>query len=225
MRLLTTSNAKTRKGEKKGWLTGILHLASATNAGRKYNVCPFADRGCRRACLYTAGRGQFDSVKESRIRKTRWLFDDRGGFIDQLCDDIAALVRKAYRQGMGPAVRLNGTSDIPWYSPEFGNIMARFPSVQFYDYTRSSRRVRTVKRPNYYLLLSRGICNEAACKRTLAAGHNVAVIFEKIPQTHWGYPVLTGDDSDLRFLDPSPAVVGLSAKGDARRDTTGFVVR
>ena len=34
-----------------------------------------------------------------------------------------------------------------------------------------------------------------------------------------------GDDSDIRHLDPQGVIVALYAKGNARKDTTGFVVR
>jgi hypothetical protein len=39
------------------------------------------------------------------------------------------------------------------------------------------------------------------------------------------YPVLRGDENDLRFLDPKGYVVALTAKGPAKQDRTGFVVR
>ena len=37
--------------------------------------------------------------------------------------------------------------------------------------------------------------------------------------------VIDGDTDDLRFLDPTNVVVGLKAKGDAKHDTSGFVIR
>jgi hypothetical protein len=45
-----------------------------------------------------------------------------------------------------------------------------------------------------------------------------------VPKTYAGFPTFHGDNSDLRFLDPKGVVVALIAKGDARYDTTGFVV-
>jgi len=44
-----------------------------------------------------------------------------------------------------------------------------------------------------------------------------------MPETYEGTPVFNGDDSDLRFLDPKGVVVGLYAKGKAKKDTSGFV--
>jgi hypothetical protein len=57
---------------------------------------------------------------------------------------------------------------------------------------------------------------------------NVAVVFgvpksKPLPVGYLGRPVFNGDDSDLRFLDPRGVVVGLYAKGKAKKDTTGFV--
>ena len=59
------------------------------------------------------------------------------------------------------------------------------------------------------------------------SGQNVAVVFDEIPDTWLGLPVINGDEHYLRFLDPTTGViVGLKAKGPkAKKDTTGFVVR
>ncbi len=55
--------------------------------------------------------------------------------------------------------------------------------------------------------------------------------WRSISYVEHGYPVINGDESDLRQLDPRAAigspgfVVGLSPKGGkAKRDTSGFVV-
>ena len=42
--------------------------------------------------------------------------------------------------------------------------------------------------------------------------------------TFEGLPVVSGDKDDLRFQDPPRHVVGLTAKGQAKKDTSGFVV-
>ena len=57
------NNAKTVKGQKYGYMTAILYLAPSTQSG--FNVCSMASEGCKNACLYTAGHGAFDSVKQS----------------------------------------------------------------------------------------------------------------------------------------------------------------
>ena len=229
MKLLTTANAKTVKGEKFGWLTGILYLAPAKISG--HNVCPWSDKACRTACLFTAGRGKFKSVSDARTRKTKLLFDDRAGFIAQLVKDIEALVKRAKRLGLTPAVRLNGTSDLPWHTKAFGEIPQRFPNVVFYDYTKDVMKATSKDLPkNYHLTFSRSSCNDAQCMAALKAGVNVAVVFDEVPVggEYWGHKVVSGEDSDLRFLDgkrTEPVIVGLPIKGAAAKDVTGFVVR
>jgi len=241
MSLLSISaDAKTIKGEKQGYLTGILYLAPHTSAGVG-NLCPNASPGCIAACLNTAGRGVFSNVQAARIAKTQRFHAGRAAFLTELERDIAALVRKAERAHMIPVVRLNGTSDIPWENvPHDGapNIMARFPTVQFYDYTKSARRMAKSLLPdwprNYHLTFSRSECNDAEALSTLASGGNAAVVFatrkgDALPIEWHGYRVIDGDTSDLRFLDAAPRgiigyVVGLYAKGKARKDTSGFVV-
>ena len=76
MKLLTVANAKTTKGEKLGYLTGILYLAPADESG-VMNTCPMSTAGCRAACLYTAGRASmFPMINRARVRKTLWLHSD-----------------------------------------------------------------------------------------------------------------------------------------------------
>jgi hypothetical protein len=58
-------------------------------------------------------------------------------------------------------------------------------------------------------------------------GANVAVVFrdkDTIPTSFAGSEVLDGDKDDLRFLDAPRRIVALYAKGDAKKDSTGFVV-
>jgi len=225
MKLLTVENAKTVKGEKKGILTGILYLAPHTLANGVFNTCPWSDAACRSVCLYTAGRGRFDKIQEARIRKTQFLIENKTAFITQLYLDIGALVRKAIKLGATPAIRLNGTSDIRWYTKEYGEIPTKFPDVQFYDYTKEYARVIENTLPNYHLTYSRNSVNTSNCVDILKRGYNVAAIFRgELPETLWGYPVISGDEDDVRFLDPSPVVVGLKAKGDARSSTDSIIL-
>ena len=39
-----------------------------------------------------------------------------------------------------------------------------------------------------------------------------------------GFKVINGDETDLRFLDPKNCIVGLIAKGKAKKDYSGFVL-
>ena len=224
MKLLSIdTNAKTKKGQKKGYLTGILYLTPADLSGR--NVCPHASAGCKAACLYSAGRGAFDNVKSARLRKTLAFFKDKNSFVADLKADIASLVKKAEKAGMSPCVRLNGTSDIPWHNM---GIMEEFPEVPFYDYTPNKTRMIDYldgKLPkNYSLTFSRKEDNESACDEVMARGGNVAAVFKNTPETWKGKRTFNGDDSDLRFLDPRGVIVALKAKGKAKKDTSGFVI-
>lgn len=232
-RLLTFENAKTVKGESRGFLTGILYLVPADGSGLG-NLCPNASPGCRAACLYTAGRGAMAPIQAGRMRKTRLFFDDAARFVEFLAADVARLVERAARVHLTPCVRLNGTSDVPWERIRFGvyaNIFDAFPSVQFYDYTKRPDRDVSAW-PNYHLTFSRSECNDAQAMRELERGRNVAVVFDTrkgqpLPAFWRGYRVVDGDSSDLRFLDASDGcavIVGLRAKGRAKRDASNFVI-
>lgn len=224
MKLLTVGNVKTAKGEGLGYLTFIMHLAPARTSG--YQTCPMASLGCKAGCLNTAGRGRFTRTQEARIRKTRWFFENRNTFMQQLVADIKAAIRKARRENMTPVFRLNGTSDIRWETVDvdgYANIMEMFPAVQFYDYTKLTNR-RNIP-ANYHLTFSRSESNDDAVATALLMGMNVAVVFNKnLPSTYLGYTVIDGTTTDLRFLDSQNVVVGLVAKGKAKLDDSGFVI-
>jgi hypothetical protein len=231
--LSVSSDAKTIKGETLGFLTGILYLAPATTT--KWNTCSMAKTAkCDVACLNSAGRGAFSSVQTARINKTTWFFTDRNDFMQQLVVDIAKLIQKAYKKGLKPLVRLNGTSDIRWETIgftdvsgiEYVNIFAAFPEIQFYDYTKDANRKDLPK--NYDVTFSySGVEGfQPYVEKALLNNMRMAVVFRKekdIPSTFMGIPVVSGDNSDVRHLDDK-VIVGLYAKGKAKLDTTGFVV-
>jgi hypothetical protein len=227
MKLLSIgNNAKTIKSDKGGeYLTAILYLAPAdTVAG--INVCPMAEKaGCKAACLYSAGRGAFSNVQAARIRKTELFRDDPIGFVDTLADDIRKAQRKADRLGVKLAVRLNGTSDIPWENQKGSNglsLMQTFPNLTWYDYTKMpTRRVPS----NYHLTASYSGANAAYARKVQKSAHNISVVFrDTLPGEYLGRRVINGDRDDLRFTDPDNVVVGLLAKGAAKRDHSGFVI-
>lgn len=229
MKLLSiNSDAKTSKGASKGYLTGIQYLAPLGIAQRG-TVCPMASKGCAKACLYTAGRGAFTATQKARIERTQFWADSPEQHSTQLREEVASLIRKALRKGMVPAVRLNGTSDIPWEATKAESVIRENKETHFYDYTKNFERMRTYlqgKFPsNYSLTFSRSERNELECVSVLGAGGNVAVVFRnELPKTWKGFPVVSGDESDLRFLDPKGCVIGLIAKGKAKQDRSGFVV-
>ena len=221
MKLLGRANTKTLKGEKVGFLTFIMHLAPSWLSG--YQVCPMASKGCIYACLNLSGMGKFSNVQAARIAKTKYFFEQREAFMKQLVKEIQAGIKKAAKKGMVPAFRLNGTSDLRWEEipvGDFANVMLMFPHVQFYDYTKIPNR-RNVP-ANYHLTFSRSESNETVLS---SIDFNIAVVFDKLPDTYLGRPVIDGTDTDLRFLDAAGVIVGLVANGKAVKDTSGFVVR
>jgi hypothetical protein len=220
VRLLTTQNAKTVKGEKKGYLTFILYLAPGNISGRE--VCPRRTEACFETCLFHSGRGRMKSVQEARIRKTKRLFENRKGFMHDLEVDIHLAIYQAEKRGLIPCIRLDGTSDLGLG----GKLSKMFPEVQFYDYTKVVQRVRRtrVEDNNYHLTFSYSGRNKTSCLELLKYGNNVAVVFaDELPEKWWGYPVINGDENDLRFLDGSGKIVGLLEKKTGRKTTDEFI--
>lgn len=233
MALLTAgaSNPKTAKGDPLGYGTAVLHLAPADLAG--FEVCAFRSPACTAGCLNGAGRGGVggpdNAIQRARIRRTQLFRANRRHFVAALARDIARHVRFCEKIGVKPAVRLNGTSDIPWENvrgDDGRTLFQLFPDVQFYDYTKAPVAFR---RPpaNYHLTFSLSEENDAHAADALEHGRNVAVVFalrpgkggkrarkgEPLPETFMGRPVIDGDEHDLRFLDPQGGViVGLRAK-------------
>lgn len=226
-KLLSTGNPKTLKGMTQGYMTYVLHLSPSDVSG-VINTCPKATPGCRAACLNTAGRGGMfplggtNTIQQARIRKTIYFATDRTAFMQDLYTDITKAIKQAGKNGYIPVFRLNATSDLAWEKYSVGvykNIFAAFPTVQFYDYTKIlGRKVKDI--PNYHLTFSRAECNDDDVAKALQAGMNVAAVYDKIPNGMY-----SADDHDLRFLDPAVGTVGLKAKGRARKDTSGFVIR
>ena len=208
-----------------GWRTAILHLAPYKLSSR--NVCPSASPECIAACLNTAGRGQQNNVQQARIRKTEFFHKNRSGFIWQLANEIEMLKKRSKKAGYKFAVRLNGTSDLSWERFRLldgQSLMDAHPDVQFYDYTKVYNRLQD-EVANYYLLFSYSGNNKAQCLAALKRGYNVAVVFkDQLPARFWHRRVFDGDQHDLRFTDPDTRIIGLRAKGRARKADDSFVV-
>jgi len=232
-KLLSTANPKIQKGTKMGYLSFILHLAPADLSGKE--VCPKRTAGCTSACLNTAGRGGMfkkgentNMIQKARIRKTNYFFEDRDSFMKDLYQDINKAIKFAAKAGLTPVIRLNGTSDLSWEKYTVGttdmNLFQLFPTVQFYDYTKVlGRKVADIK--NYHLTFSKADGNDADVARAIAQGYNIAAVFDEMPETYMGLPVINADETDLRFLDPKGCIAGLKAKGRAKKDYSGFVIR
>ncbi len=222
MTLLAT-NTKLEKGTKLDWTTKGLSLAPAGLSGKQ--LCPHRSAGCELACLNTAGMGIFSNVQEARINKTRFLIEKRADFLAALNKELVNLNKRA-NKGQKIAVRLNVLSDLPWHNMID---MASFENLRFYDYTPNLARMIQFLNgelpANYHLTFSRKENNQAKVELVAAMGGNVAVVFDKLPQTYLNKQVIDGDATDLRFLDPKGIIVGLKAKGKGKKDVSGFVVK
>lgn len=200
-----------------------MYLAPYKLSGK--NFCPNASPGCIAACLFTAGRGRYGKIRQARLNRSKLYIENRKVFLAQLNGEIASFVLRCQRRDKRPAIRLNGTSDLAWerIAPW---LFSDYPAVQFYDYTKSFRRMEKFMAgdmpENYHLTYSRSELNESDCISILSRGYNVAGVFREIPDSWYGFPTYDADLHDLRFLDPFGMGV-LHMKGRARYDRTGFV--
>ena len=108
-------------------------------------------------------------------------------------------------------------------------ILQEFPTVQFYDYTKVFKRMEMYCKgqmpSNYHLTYSLNEDNKDLAFEVLKMKGNISMVFRKyLPTEYEGYQVVNGDESDLRFLDKKNCIVGLIAKGDAKKDSSGFVL-
>lgn len=224
------ANPKLRKSNAAGagFQTWGLALAPARESG--FQLCASSSPACRAGCLYRQGHARLDAtIAACRIAKAVAWKRHRDWFTAQLLRELGALDRRSGAEGFRVAVRLNLTSDVLW-ERDLPEVFEQFPGFQFYDYSKHAPRMTRFLGgelpPNYYLTFSRSEDNDAACRAVLDAGGNVAVVFRgrDFPARFLGFPVVDGDETDLRFLDPRGVVVGLSAKGTAKADDSGFVV-
>lgn len=224
-----SGDAKTVKGEKQAYLTGILYLVSSDISG--VNLCPMAKiAACDLPCLLSAGRGAMNFVFMSRLRKTLFFLQYQEKAIALIKRDITRLEKTAMRKGFTLVIRLNGTSDIRF---ERHGIIQSFPHIQFYDYTKIVNRHSLPE--NYDITFSYSGVEAFANYNTIAAIKNmrIAAVFRSRAlveslinngATFNGMPIIDGDETDLRFLEPQGVIVALYAKGKAKRDGTGFVI-
>jgi hypothetical protein len=165
-----------------------------------------------------------------RDKRAALYLDNPKLFLQMLGVELSRLIADAEMAGLQPAARLNGSSDLSWESLHPG-LFRDFPSVAFFDYTKVYTRMKAFLRDddwpnNYHLTFSAAPGNHEMARQVLDSGGNVALVFwPKVPASFWGFRVIDGDNHDARFLDSQGVVVGLSAKGLARVDRSGFTVR
>ena len=173
------------------------------------------------------GRMIISPSKRARLWRTVLWLGDREAFLRLLSLDLESLARSARKRGHVPAFRFNGSSDIP--VPESVRSELDRLGIRGYGYTKSLARAMESARSDYPLTFSfTGDVDRALVARD--HGSNVAMVFDTEPGDalpefvslgHEPVPVIDGDVSDARFLDPSDSdgrgvIVGLRFK--AARD-------
>ncbi len=222
-----STNAKTAKNELS---TFILYLAPYNQNSKKINICPKASKGCAASCLFSAGRGAFSNVINSRTNKTEYFLANKSLFIKQLANEIIRETNKAKKNNTKIAFRLNGTSDL-----DFVHLLKKYASLDievlkenaiFYDYTKILGKVKKyINHPNYVVTFSRAEDNHKETLEALNIGSNASVVFsDNLPEYWNGFKVIDGDTSDLLMIYNKNVILGLKAKGKARKDQSGFVV-
>ena len=221
---LLGSSLKTEKSLAVGVLAKVLFFTPGV-------FCSHATQGCLAACLgHSSGRMQMPTHSTARDRRTALYLHNQKLFMQMLTVELSLFEQEAQRLELVPAVRLNGSSDVPWERLH-SDLFQNFPNIQFFDYTKVPARMnRFLNDPawprNYHLTFSAQPNNHEEARNILENGGTVAIVFSpKIPNSFWGIPVIKGDEHDARFLDPVGTIVGLTAKGKAKLDQTGFTVR
>lgn len=222
------TNYKTSKNEHRTW---ILYLSPHTQNDKGVNVCPFASSGCIVACLYTAGRGQMSSVQLARRRKTDYWVAYKKAFYLQLAKEIKTKIAYYAKRGETIAFRLNGTSDIDHIKAlrAFANLDIKdyVDNAIFYDYTPNIHMaIKYKNHPNYVVSFSKKEDNDHNVEIAMQNSINVAVVFDgDLPEFYKGKRVVDGDSSDMIMVYNRNVVLGLKAKGAAKKDESGFVVK
>jgi hypothetical protein len=225
-----SANAKTVKNSLE---THILYLMPYNQNSKGINICTNASEGCAVGCLVTSGLASvYASVNEARSRRTELYINNRAEFCARIYHELFLLNKKAIKKNGKIEVRLNGTSDLDFISiikNRLGkDILVDFPSLIFYDYTKMIGKVMKYRGQNYVLTFSRSEINEADCKKALSVGANVSVVFDHkkpMPKTYLGAEVIDGDKADDLMLELNGKILGLKAKGRAKKDVFGFVVK
>jgi hypothetical protein len=184
--------------------------------------------GCFKDCLKSAGMaGVFKNINLARQAKTDLFLNDPEKFMAILRRELTNYIKWCEKNNLIPVVRLNVLSDILW---EEEGIVQEFPQIQFYDYTKIADRFYKQLPSNYQLIFSYSgkPSYKKEVEKFLASGSDapIAVVFnsDDMPDTFLGRKVINGDDSDWINAQAKNKVVGLIAKGKAKKNKNKFVV-
>jgi len=229
------SSPKLVKSKLVNVLSAPHNLSPASESG--WNMCAQASKGCIAACLHTAGNPIYlDAKIQARLQRTRAFMTMRRAYMAAMCFELEALEIRANRLGMIAAWRPNTTSDYPFHAvavdvngKQHKSPIHYFQGIQAYDYTKITKKALQwasgLLPSNYHITFSKSESNDSDVKKVLESGGNVAIVFDKLPESYMGFEVINGDESDARFLDESNVIVGLKHKGKAKTDESGFVVK
>jgi len=221
MKLLNTTNSNTKiaKSSKTKLGNDKVRIASLSMMPDD-KLCPARWlAGCAKPCLYTAGRGQMQSVQDSRAAKTEWFHSDREGFLTQLRKEMHSFIRTCKRKDVKPVFRLNTISDIQWEN--LLDMEGEFGDAFFYDYTKLGKRLRKRMPSNYNLMFSFSAKPEFAeqVRQAMDTDTPMTVVFRGgLPSVFLGRTVIDGDVSDIDNVQSGRVIVGLRAKGSAVKD-------
>ena len=222
------TSSKLKKNEKVNIMTYCVYLAAADNA-YGLEVCnKKTSKSCRQYCLVSSGHAKIEALsgqsrtQNARNKRTMLFFANRELFCKIMEIEIDRAKKKAESKGYIFSIRFNCTSDIPLtalnkFSGDM-DIFQAFPDVIKYDYTKRPMNLRIAQQhDNYHVVLSYYKGNDELCKEWLRNGGSIAVVFGTLhesdfPKEFLGYPVISGDGYDARFLDPKNVVVGLKYK-------------
>ena len=220
----TNGNTKVAKTAAFETSLGPVRLASLSLLPND-TLCPGSKAaGCMKPCLKEAGMAAvFESINKARQAKTDFWHADQSGFLNQLRRELTNFLKLCRKQGVQGVVRLNVLSDIQW---ERHGIPQAFPDLFFLDYTKLAKRLG--KTPSNYKLIFSYSDRPQYANQVKAAQQTdapIAVVFKNgMPSEYLDRPVVDGDQSDILNVLAGPVVVGLKAKGPAKKDIGGFVV-
>ena len=206
--LAVGANVKIAKNIVRTWTLTLV----PSDLSLRWNVCTWATKKCRKACvMWTAGR-QYDSVRRGRLVRTAFLAQHPAEFLAILTDEI----RRREDAGVAFGLRLNVASDLRWEN--IAPWLFDGANVRAYDYTKAPSRTTP---DNYRITYSHSErWTDDRVENMVAAGHNVAMVFDvpkhQLPATHLGIRVIDGDLTDYRYGDEEGVIVGLAAKGAAK---------
>lgn len=180
-----------------------------------FNTCVGASRECAESCLVYSGRNEADPYNTViKTAKLSALIEEPDAFGRILLESCRRHLQA--RSENLRMVRLNVFSDVPWEMvfPE----LFEMAGGQYYDYTKVPHRNNP---SNYDLTFSYSGRNLDDVNDELDRGRRVAVVFltqrHRLPSEFLGVPVVDGDLSDARPLDPQQVVVGLAYKAPRQR--------